>query len=178
MNPPTTPALGRQFRRIVTQSDHLIAILDGAGPAIDARQQRVSAWNVAQHLEHLGITGSLTLDTIDSLLGGNGHPQGSPSTMGRLVLLSGRIPRGRGKARPEWFPGDGGREAARQRLEAYRLRLPALEADLPRIADSRQASRHAVLGYFNARQWLRFLAIHQQHHLRIIADIGRAVARS
>jgi hypothetical protein len=67
--------------------------------AEDVRVDEVSGWSVHEHVEHVllahsGITGMITSseepDTVESL-----------SWMGRMVLASGYIPRGKGQSPPE-----------------------------------------------------------------------------
>ncbi|MEM7482560.1 MAG: DinB family protein [Acidobacteriota bacterium] len=182
MSRSASPSILRCYRRIVAQNDRMIAILDGAGPSLDARREELSAWDVAQHLEHLGITSTLTLDLFRAFAADGGQPpgatSGSPNFWGHLVLWTGRIPRGRGRARPEWKPRDSSPERARELIEEVRRRLPALARKLGEIEASDHRVRHPVLGDFTGRQWVRFLFIHQRHHLRFIEDIAKGERRT
>jgi hypothetical protein len=64
-----------------------------------------------------------------------------------------------------------------QEVRESRERLRALAPDLPLIDRSTSAATHQHFGQLRARQWLRFLGIHQHHHLKIIRDIKRSAPR-
>jgi hypothetical protein len=99
-------------------------------------------------------------------------PSGSPTLAGRLVLATGRIPRGRAQAPAEMLPGErpSGRDLA-ARLDA--LRREAAELSGRRAALVRTPGRipHFALGALRADQWLRFARIHTAHHLAIVGNI-------
>jgi hypothetical protein len=93
------------------------------------------------------------------------------------VLTTGHIPRGIARTKPEWSPERTDAARAREGFAAFRRRLAGLEPRLPEIATARGTTRHFRLGGFTASRWVRFLAIHQAHHLAIIDDVRRAAAR-
>jgi len=132
----------------------------------------VSKWSVGEQLEHVARANGLCVAAIEKLADGEGEARGGPTVAGRLVLLAGRIPRGRGTApdpsRPQ--PGtDAG--ALRGELAKTRERTAALLSRLDGIRRSRVRRPHPVLGSFNARQWVRFAGVHARHHVAIVRDI-------
>ncbi len=135
----------------------------------------VSGWSVAHHVEHLVRVDRAIVDWIgDALANPDRWPAaGRPSRIGRMVLASGWIPRGQGRApdftRPE---GRGIRELAAD-LAALETRAERVEGRLEDVRALPCTRRHPVLGEFRASEWLRFLAIHHRHHDRIIRDILR-----
>lgn len=123
-----------------------------------------SAWCVAEHLDH---TLKVTNSTLRILLKPELPvlPKGI-NFIGRMVLLTGWIPRGRGRS-PEKLRGA---PATMHQLQAL---LDQLDELIERIAAEppRKASavfRHPFFGGLTYAQSLRFLAIHTEHHLRII----------
>lgn len=143
------------------------------GPGFLEQRPRGSGWSADEHLEHVLLAEAELLERVAALAreGGSGAARGGvsrPTAAGRAVLLLRWIPRGRGRAPdpvlPRAMPAREREELAR-RVEAL---LVELERDPLRIAAARGRARHAVLGHFDARQWLRYVSIHSEHHLRRI----------
>jgi hypothetical protein len=163
------------FDRLAAQQREMAALIAEGNGALAARAEAVSGWSVAQQLEHLGLTGGKVLDAVDAILRDPATPpRGWPNPAGWMVLLTGRIPRGRVKAKPEWSPPDSSAERARQGVAALDARSTALASRTAELAAARATRTHPRLGQFDARRWLRFLAIHQDHHLRLVHDIRAA----
>jgi hypothetical protein len=176
---PTAPAVPRRltrlYRRLQRQMAHLAETADLPAEEVTSRAETVSAWAPAQHLEHLAITGGEVLDAVEACLAGKGREAaGGPSLSGRLVLTLGWIPRGAGKARDRWSPADADPGRARQAVASLAARLDGLEPRLGEIAQTRAALPHPIFRAFTPVQWLRFLEVHQSHHLKIVRDIRRA----
>jgi hypothetical protein len=131
-------------------------------------RERVSGWCPAEHLDHL-------VKVTESVVGVLGDPDARPlpksiNAIGRLVLRLGWIPRGIGKS-PKRLTGT---RAPATDLEAAVARLAQAFDALPFAA--LRASRvpivrHPVFGGLNPPQALRFLEVHNAHHLKIVADI-------
>ena len=154
------PAAGT-LSRIREQSARIRAILGSR--EISARVPR-SAWCVAEHLDH---TLKVTNGTLQVLLKTELPPLSKGiNFVGRMVLLTGWIPRGRGNA-PEKLRGT---PATAAELETQLAQLDEL---LDRIAAEPPRSttpvlRHPLFGGLSFAQSLSFLAIHTNHHLKII----------
>lgn len=139
------------------------------------RDPEVSGWSVGEHVEHLYLADRGVLSWIPRALDDPGAPEeGGPSRIGRVVLLTGRIPRGRGRA-PE---GTGPSGAEAPEVAASLPKLADLLSDLGERSDEVAACRatlgHPALGHFDTLRWLRFLHIHHAHHRRIIDEIPRS----
>ncbi len=94
-----------------------------------------------------------------------------PSLVGHVILLTGRIPRGRAKA-PDFVEPQGlERQAIVAGLGETRGRLIALDGRLEELRRLEATIAHPILGGFTAARWLRFAHIHHLHHGRIIDDI-------
>jgi hypothetical protein len=153
----------------------LAALIDMAANEnrLSLRAVSVSNWSVAEQIEHLRRSDHSIIDAVTGLDTDN-SPEGSMKMIGRIVLATGFIPRGRGRApsavkplevQPANLPGQ---------LKDVADRFTSLADDLERLSASRATIRHPALGYFTASQMLAFSGIHHHHHLKIIRDIRRA----
>jgi len=129
------------------------------------RAVAVSGWSVGQQIEHAlltirGVVGELSR-------GAGRHEPAKPTLIGRIILLAGRIPRGRGEAPLTVLPRSAPEPAELSALLAKSreslVRLAAVEND--------NTFFHPRFGRLNKAQSIRFLWIHTDHHLRIIRDI-------
>lgn len=125
----------------------------------------VSRWSVGQHLDH---TLQAEIFIAESLA--RSAPWQRREGFGlikSIVLITGTIPRGRGKTPDSLVPEAQPTEAAllglAQRAEAA---VQAMHS-----CDPGCWIEHPVFGTLQAVHARRFAAIHTRHHLRIIADI-------
>jgi hypothetical protein len=164
--------------RIRAQLDRVEALLGDGSCPLDARAAAVSSWSIAQQLDHLlkvleGSFGRLSKDRAPSE-----RPLPGINLLGRVLLACGRLPRGRGKA-PRGSEGEE-RSAAELAAALARVRaaLARLETEPERLRCKAPVLRHPYFGGLDPRQSLRMLAVHTDHHLRIVADIRRAAERA
>ncbi len=155
----------RQHRRVLDQLVELEALLR----AEDILVEDVSAWSVHKHVEHLLLANEGIFAMIAA--GAAPDPVEPKSWLGRLVLLTGRIPRGRGQAPEGTVPAGLPRDAllalhARVKEAARTLDATALPEGV--------VGNHPVFGGFTATDWLRLMAVHDDHHLAIVADVEAA----
>ena len=140
----------------------------GAGPVTR------SAWSALEHLDHTikvasGLLHVLNKEEIPRL------PRGI-SVIGRLVLLIGWIPRGRGRSPERMLP-------APATVDELQQRLTEMDAQIERVANRTAAVpafpivRHPVFGGLTYAQALRFIAIHTHHHLKILDDGQRSAVK-
>jgi DinB superfamily len=132
---------------------------------------KVSGWCAAQHLDHLAKVSSSVLRRLTTT--GHAPPGRGITFLGRLVLGIGWIPRGRGKS-PERLQGTC---VAPAELLASLAEMETLmqQVDVARLADSRTPTvGHPKFGGLTPAQALRFISIHNAHHLKILEDIARA----
>ena len=162
-----------QFAALEAQLDRIAALLATEPDPTPLRVERVSGWSVAEQVDHM-------LKIVAAQLGRLAERRPAKRGInwpGRIILACGRIPRGVGKT-PEPVRGE-----ARPRAELVaalagaRERLAAMSVDGDLWREKRPLAGHPYFGGLTPRQVLRFLAIHTDHHLRIVADIRRAAAR-
>jgi len=162
--------------RIEVQLDEMDRLAALPDAELATRADAVSAWSVAQQLQHVARANHSLARGLLGLLDDptRGRPV-APNLLGRIVLFLGYIPRGRGKApsstRAEEEPTVEGVRgevaAARELLHRWRERAPDLLALDASIS-------HPYFGCPSVPQWLRFVEVHNAHHLRIMRDIRAA----
>ena len=97
-------------------------------------------------------------------------PSSGFSLVTSAIFLTGRIPRGRGKSPDQAIPSGG---VSREELESM------LTESERWLEEARQVSedhwyRHFAFGVLDRDRTLKFIGIHNRHHLRIVRDILRA----
>ena len=126
-----------------------------------------SAWCPSEHLDHIV---KVSAAIVNRLLQLDAPAAPGISLPGRVILAIGRIPRGKGKS-PERVRG------ARVSSEELHASVAKLEEKLDLLSDVHLADKrgpivpHPRFGGLLPGQALRFAAIHNDHHLRIIRDI-------
>ena len=137
-------------------------------PKADLCVPAVSKWSVGMHVHHcclamIGICQALSASPPPP-------PRSRFSLIPALVFLSGRIPRGRGRSPDVVVPT--------QDVSPAEL-LALLEESERKLNDVQQLDagtwfKHFVFGVLDRDKTIRFIRIHNGHHLRIISDIMAA----
>ncbi|MBL8114683.1 MAG: DinB family protein [Acidobacteria bacterium] len=151
--------------------DSLAAALDGAHGPVTASAPRVSAWTIAQQIDHALKANQAFFERI---AGAKEPLPGGIRLMGRVVLSTGFIPRGVGKS-PKAVLGEPLTDA--QLREAYAACRKAFDEACTRedlFVNRWPVAKHPYFGPLNAEQSMKFCAIHTRHHLALIRDIGRS----
>jgi hypothetical protein len=155
----------------VTGDDYFLTRLRAAASDASAQAPDVSAWSVGMHVHHC----SLAMEMVCGALveSGDEPPPDRLNLIGTVVLLMGRIPRGRGRAPAGSVPPPDLPEAD------LLAGLQEAEARLRRASElpDRAWFRHFAFGVLNRNQALRFVRVHNRHHLRIVRDIRKAAGR-
>lgn len=131
----------------------------------DAYSEDVSAWSVGRHIFHLALSGS---SLAISLLTGR-YWDGVPSApaLKDHILRTGLIPLGRAEApesvRPAPHPSADEILSAIDKCRTRVARIPAASDDSFLI--------HPYLGRLTRGELVRFIAIHNRHHLTIVDRI-------
>jgi hypothetical protein len=167
-------AVAREAKRLLALYDEFEDWLRNGRQA--ERDARVSGWSRAEHVEHVLAANEQILGRVLRLLGGESleaFEHAGPSAAGWIVLLSARIPRGRGSAPQSVWPTESPEPAAlRRRLDAARALVSAARGAWERAPRHALRYRHLVFGDYDAAQWIRYARIHALHHARI----GRLLA--
>ena len=131
--------------------------------------ERISLWNTEQQLEHAT---QVLARVLTKLTNETTEPFESPlKPIAKLMLFLGHIPRGRAQA-PDYVrphkrpPGE-----ILELIESTKQLLTEIQVGKRQLTSA--GFHHGLLGYFNQKQWLRFLIVHTDHHLRIVRDIRK-----
>ena len=137
---------------------------------------KVSKWSVKDHLEHLSVATGGLVSWLERVRDGDPELEtgGGPSLAGRIVLLVGAFPRGRGKAPERTLPKGASAEELIAKSRRIREQVEGLGDSLVQLQASSASRNHFAFGDLNAAQWLQFAVIHSHHHQRIIRDVLRA----
>jgi DinB family protein len=181
---PASAGLRRVHAQILRQLALMAELARGPEAELAARAPAVSGWSVAEQLEHLVLVDRAVLKSVRRILD-DPHGQSAQSAqpapginlVGRVVLGTGFIPRGRARTMPPYQPGAAPAAAAGSGIlgiEEIERGVRELEPRLGELEASGIRSRHPLFGGLGGRQWLRFVTVHHHHHLKIVRDIRRA----
>lgn len=156
-------------RTLQTLSQQLdeIARLAASSSTLSASSQAISGWTVAEHLDHLlKVSGSV----IEIILDPKEEIPRRISLIGRAILLTGWIPRGRGRSPKSVIGTRANGEEIGQALEKIRALLGPVSSSSSFRTDV-AIVRHPVFRGLTAAQGLRFLVVHNRHHLKIVREV-------
>ncbi|HMB71622.1 MAG TPA: hypothetical protein VKU85_20090, partial [bacterium] len=143
----------------VSADNLLLNRLRTAASDTTVRAPDVSGWSVGMHVHHCTLA---MINIGDHLLACDSSPAaGRPSLIGSVLLVVGRIPRGRAQAPRVATPTP---DLSRDDLLEL---LRQAESRLTRVADLPPAAwfRHFAFGVLNRDRALRFIRMHNDHHL-------------
>lgn len=134
-------------------------------PQSSVKNENISEWSVGMQIEHCLIS------TIGI---GNAIANSKPFTgkikkgvVRRIIFLTGMIPRGRGKAPAASRPDE---QTTESKLHELMQKANSL-VEKTAVSDPRCWWEHFAFGVMNRDDALKFIAIHNRHHLKIISDI-------
>jgi hypothetical protein len=131
----------------------------------DALNEDVSKWFVHNHLEHILRANSSILDKIL-----DERPiveKKSKNFFAYVMLLTGSIPRGKGESPDFLQPKNIGTELMLRELNDIREKINRVDLKKGSVL----VETHPYFGTFSINEWIRFMRIHTEHHLKIIQDI-------
>jgi hypothetical protein len=131
----------------------------------DAASADVSGWSVGMHVHHCGLAMSAIAGTLIEC--DEPAPVRELGPRASMVLRSGTIPRGAAQAPDVAIPT---RDVGSRILEETLSKSEARMERLPPV-DDRCWYRHFALGVLTKRDAVRFMSVHNAHHLEIVADI-------
>jgi len=127
----------------------------------------VSGWSYSEVYSHIFDSSLLSLMAMNNCVKGEGEI--IPTHFGtKVVLFFGALPPGKKYKVPQRLAERVKKinlMAAQQFITDFELQLLKI---YPLISDanSKIKTKHPRLGYLNAKQWLRFIEIHLNHHLK------------
>jgi len=163
-----------EIQELDAQLARVAGLLREEPDATALRSESVSRWSIGEQLDH-------ALQAVEVGLARLAEP-GEPirrgiSLVGRILLRVGRLPRGVGKSPKAILPRPSNRADLATTLDEVRARLRSLAAQAEVWRSKRPVVLHPYFGGLTPRQTVRMLAVHTDHHLRIVHDIRRAAKR-
>jgi hypothetical protein len=160
------------IQELLPSCDEALALCARDDADLYRRAPEVSAWSVAQHLDHMARALRGCLASASHILEGKGEPAGAPNEKGRAILAARGIPRGRGQAPERTLPPERPeREEIQRLLASARDKAASLATREPELARTEGRVAHHDLGAFDAAEWLLFGCIHTRHHIELIDEI-------
>lgn len=168
----------RELDRLDAQLLRMIDLCADEGVAAESAP-RVSAWSVGQQVDHLSRVGLDVTRALAALVETGAFPDRATGEktrwFGVVLLRLGWLPRGVAEAPKGVRPSEGEPASTiRARCEEIRTRLGELRVRTDALDGARARRRHPRFGGLTPNAWIRFLAVHQHHHLKIVRDIRRA----
>ncbi|MBP9838588.1 MAG: DinB family protein [Proteobacteria bacterium] len=132
----------------------------------DLAKQPISTWSIAEHIDHSLKVHNNILNAIKE--GKNDENYIPLKLIGRVVLLTNFIPRGKAKTPEKVAPDKKDNSRLLTDLADTKSTFNNFDA---KDLEKQMFINHPVFGSLNPQQWIRFLYIHQYHHLKIIREI-------
>ena len=157
MNLPLIRKIERQFQWFSSLTDN---------GSWEISEPTVSGWSVSQHMDHI----LKAAQRILSLIGKNEQSATKKGNLfGKIILLIGIIPRGRKS--PKVVEGE--QKSKEELIDSLNCVSKLLNELKPEYLETSNFDHH-VFGGLNGRDWLRFMFIHNNHHIKIIRKILNA----
>ncbi len=132
-------------------------------------------WSFSELYCHLVQANNASLLAIEKCLYGQaGNGSSRAPLMSRIILYFGKLPRQRYKAPSKLasLVKKISREDARNQMISFTNRLKEVAAKLVK-SPGKCRVRHPRLGMLNTLEWLRFIEIHTNHHLKQLKRIKK-----
>lgn len=160
------------YQSILTKVAAYQQMLQKFGPADFQTVPPIGGWSYSEVYCHIFDSSLLSLMAMNNCIKGEGKEK-STHIIVKAILFFGAFPPGRKYNVPEKLAPRVkkiGIAAAQQFITDFSLQLgqayPKIENANPKIK-----TKHPVMGYLNAKQWLRFIEIHLNHHYKQLKRI-------
>jgi hypothetical protein len=167
------PNPAKELSRLEGHHEEARRIVEGDPEAALSTAPHVSLWSPLRHVLHIALVSDAALAQAERILRGEHDPEpGGLTLVGRVVLATGWIPRGRARSPKFVEPReDASAQDALLALDRAAARLEAVRARREAIPGAPGRLRHFLFGGLTAAQWIRTAGVHTRHHLKIIEDI-------
>lgn len=165
------------FVEVVDQSRRMMDFASLEEESLCKLAREISLWHMGNHLEHLMITGRSAIVMLEKSLIEEERDVG-PNADGLKLLEWLYLPRGETQSPEFAIPKGLSVKKLRSSLRRFSMQLNDVGEKLDVVETAKGRVGHPYLGFLDAREWLVFLCIHQNHHLCIIEEIHEAVVGS
>ncbi|HET7435996.1 MAG TPA: DinB family protein [Thermoanaerobaculia bacterium] len=162
-------SMDSSLRRVREQLSELRTLAALPEARLHACHDTTSAWCAAEHLDHLvKVSASILRRLADAKA--EALPKGI-SAVGRAILFLGWIPRGKGKA-PERLRGARvSADALQTSINDLQQLLDTFPADAVKRRAGERLLPHPRFGGLTPAQAMRFAAVHNEHHFKIVREV-------
>ena len=138
------------------------------------QQPPIGGWSYSEVYSHIFDSSLLSLRALDHAAKSKGEDKPTALAV-RLILLLGILPPGQFKV-PKKLADRVKKISKTEALDLILAFEEALDQNYPSVASATAHSKikHPRLGYLNAKQWLRFIEIHLEHHLKQLERIEKS----
>lgn len=135
----------------------------------------IGGWSYSEVYAHIFDSSILSLMAIQKCLNGDGLVEKTPLGA-KAVLFFGMLPPGKRYKVPERLVDRAKKitiAEARQFITDFELPVAKISEALEKANPTIKVA-HPRLGFLNAKQWLRFIEIHLNHHLKQLTRIEKS----
>jgi hypothetical protein len=167
--------IGRHYKSIQKIAATYRKKLDGMDEEIFTNTPPIGGWSFSEVYAHIFDSSLLSLMALQKAAKGEGEDKTTHLAV-HAILWFGLLPPGKKYKVPARL-ADRVKKintfAAQQFITDFELQLAKL---FPLLASANIKSKvkHPRLGYLDAKQWIRFIEIHLNHHLKQIARIEKS----
>ncbi|MCY1505545.1 DinB superfamily protein [compost metagenome] len=163
--------LGRSVHKAISR---YASRLDQISDAEFNRTPGKGGWSYSEVYSHIFDSTLLSLMAISNCIKGEGRIEPTAPAV-KAILFFGMLPPGKRYKVPKRLADRVkkiSRTEAAQLIENTLLQFEKVKAGIP-LASTKIKVAHPRLGYLNAAQWLRFIEIHFNHHLKQLKRIEK-----
>ncbi|WP_443936927.1 DinB family protein [Pedobacter sp. MW01-1-1] len=167
-----TEKIKASIQQIVNAYKAKLAVYD---TAIFCEQPPIGGWSYAEVYSHIFDASLLSLMALENCSKGKGEDKKTAFAV-KLILFFGSLPRGKKLKVPARLM-DRVKKISKLEADTFIADFEKRLAEVyPLIGKASKSSKtkHPRLGYLNAAQWLRFIEIHLNHHLKQLQRIEKS----
>ncbi|WAC41952.1 DinB family protein [Pedobacter sp. SL55] len=146
--------------------------LNGFGAANFQLEPPIGGWSYSEVYSHIFDSNLLSVMAMNNCIKGDGK-QKPTHFLVKVILFFGMLPPGKKYKVPTKIADRVKKitvSAAQQFITDFELQLAQAYPKI-KSANTKIKTKHPVLGYLNAKQWLRFIEIHLNHHYKQLIRI-------
>jgi hypothetical protein len=135
----------------------------------------ISGWSYSEVYSHIFDSSQLSLIALANAANGKGENKPTHFVV-KLILFFGAFPPAQKYKVPKRLIERVKKISKAEALDFILAVEKALDENYPLIANAKVdcKTKHPRLGYLNAKQWLRFIEIHLDHHLKQLERIEKS----
>lgn len=136
----------------------------------------IGGWSYSEVYSHIIDLSILTLEEVKECINGEGEKDKPTAFLVKLLLFFGSLPPAVKYKVPKKLAARVHKITKAEASALITHFLAALDIVYPGLdqADLSIKTRHPRMGYFNAKQWFRFVEIHLKHHYKQLLRIEKS----